>query len=75
MLISLPSLGDRLSADGRRPLFVDLDSDALKPEGWDTLEDDKSTLHSFSDISIYELHIRVLGKKCFFYACSISHMF
>ena len=58
MFISLPSLWDRLSADGRRTLFLDLDSDALKPEGWDTLEDDKSTLHSFSDISIYELHIR-----------------
>ncbi|PSS35252.1 Pullulanase [Actinidia chinensis var. chinensis] len=47
-----------LSADGRRTLFVDLDSDALKPEGWDTLADDKPVLHSFSDISIYELHIR-----------------
>ena len=57
IFITLPSLG-RLSADGRRTLFVDLDSDALKPEGWDTLADDKPALHSFSDISIYELHIR-----------------
>lgn len=48
----------RLSSDGRRTLFVDLDSDALKPEGWCNLADDKLILRSFSDISIYELHIR-----------------
>ncbi|KAG5533135.1 hypothetical protein RHGRI_027377 [Rhododendron griersonianum] len=47
-----------LSSDGRRTLFVDLDSDALKPKGWCNLADDKPILHSFSDISIYELHIR-----------------
>ncbi|KAF7133238.1 hypothetical protein RHSIM_Rhsim09G0146100 [Rhododendron simsii] len=47
-----------LSSDGRRTLFVDLDSDASKPEGWCNLADDKPILHSFSDISIYELHIR-----------------
>ncbi|XP_052200202.1 pullulanase 1, chloroplastic isoform X2 [Diospyros lotus] len=47
-----------LSADGRRTLFVDLDSDSLKPEGWDNLANEKPTLLSFSDISIYELHVR-----------------
>ncbi|XAR52318.1 Limit dextrinase [Bertholletia excelsa] len=47
-----------LSADGKRTLFVDLESNALKPEGWDNLADDKPVLHSFSDISIYELHVR-----------------
>ncbi|XP_028068840.1 pullulanase 1, chloroplastic isoform X3 [Camellia sinensis] len=47
-----------LSADGRWTLFVDLDSDALKPEGWDKLADEKPDLLSFSDISIYEMHIR-----------------
>lgn len=48
----------RLSSDGRRTLFVDLDSDALKPEGWCNLADEKPVLNSFCDISIYELHIR-----------------
>ncbi|XP_058080024.1 pullulanase 1, chloroplastic isoform X3 [Magnolia sinica] len=47
-----------LSSDGMRTLLVNLDSDALKPEGWDELADEKPDLSSFSDISIYELHIR-----------------
>lgn len=47
-----------LSSDGRRTLLVDLDCDALKPEGWDKLAEEKPGLLSFSDISIYELHIR-----------------
>lgn len=48
----------RLSSDGRRTLLVDLDSPDLKPEQWDALALEKSELSSFSDISIYELHIR-----------------
>lgn len=48
----------RVSSDGRRTLFVDLGSDDLKPEGWDKLADKKPPVNSFSDISIYELHIR-----------------
>ncbi|KAL8052039.1 hypothetical protein ABFX02_06G187100 [Erythranthe guttata] len=47
-----------LSADGRRTLLVNLDSEALKPESWDRLVDEKRDLVSFSDISIYELHVR-----------------
>lgn len=47
-----------LSADGKRTLLVNIDSDALEPEGWDSLADEKPDLVSFSDISIYELHIR-----------------
>ncbi|KAK9283626.1 hypothetical protein L1049_011876 [Liquidambar formosana] len=47
-----------LSSDARRTLLVNLDSDTLKPEGWDKLADEKPDIISFSDISIYELHIR-----------------
>ncbi|XWS66234.1 hypothetical protein CRYUN_Cryun05aG0182100 [Craigia yunnanensis] len=47
-----------LSSDGRRTLFVNLDTDGLKPEGWDELADKKPDILSFSDMSIYELHIR-----------------
>ncbi|KAK8643307.1 hypothetical protein V6N13_012610 [Hibiscus sabdariffa] len=47
-----------LSADGRRTLFVNLDADDLKPEGWNELADMKPDIPSFSDISLYELHIR-----------------
>lgn len=50
--------GCRLSADGNRTLLVNLDSDSVKPEGWDGLADEKPDLLSFSDISIYELHVR-----------------
>lgn len=48
----------RLSADGRRTFCVNVDSEALKPESWDHLVDEKPGLHSFCDISIYELHVR-----------------
>lgn len=37
---------------------MDIASDTLKPEGWDKLADDKPDVLSFSDISIYELHVR-----------------
>ncbi|MED6109054.1 Pullulanase 1, chloroplastic [Stylosanthes scabra] len=47
-----------LSSDGRRTFLVNIDSDELKPDGWDNLADEKPVLHSFSDISIYEMHIR-----------------
>ncbi|KAK4431017.1 Pullulanase 1, chloroplastic [Sesamum alatum] len=47
-----------LSADGRRTLIVNVDSETLKPEAWDHLADEKPNLLSFSDISIYELHVR-----------------
>ncbi|MQL95806.1 hypothetical protein Taro_028473 [Colocasia esculenta] len=47
-----------ISSDGHRTLFINLDSDSLKPLGWDELADEKPELLSFSDISIYELHIR-----------------
>uniref|UniRef100_A0A6N2M3E6 Glycosyl hydrolase family 13 catalytic domain-containing protein n=1 Tax=Salix viminalis TaxID=40686 RepID=A0A6N2M3E6_SALVM len=47
-----------LSPDSQRTLFVNLDSDSLKPEGWEKLADEKPIILSFSDISIYELHVR-----------------
>ncbi|KAG6669765.1 pullulanase 1, chloroplastic isoform X1 [Carya illinoinensis] len=47
-----------LSSDGRRTFLVNFDSDRLKPEGWDDLANEKPKISSFSDISIYELHIR-----------------
>lgn len=47
-----------LSANGERSLFVDLDNGALKPEGWDSLADEKPQFEAFTDITIYELHIR-----------------
>ncbi|RZC77055.1 hypothetical protein C5167_001187 [Papaver somniferum] len=47
-----------LSADGKRTLLVNLSCDSIKPGGWDMLSDEKPELSSFSDISIYELHIR-----------------
>ncbi|XP_049379170.1 pullulanase 1, chloroplastic [Solanum stenotomum] len=47
-----------LSADGKRTLLVNLNSDDVKPEGWDNLQDEKPNLLSFSDVSIYELHVR-----------------
>ncbi|XP_068641519.1 pullulanase 1, chloroplastic isoform X2 [Aristolochia californica] len=52
-----------LSADGKRTLLVDLDSDALKPEGWDKLADEKPDLSSVTDISIYELHVRDFSAR------------
>ncbi|XP_031382512.1 pullulanase 1, chloroplastic, partial [Punica granatum] len=47
-----------LSSDGRRTLIVNACSDTLKPELWDNLVNEKPQLSSFSDISIYEMHIR-----------------
>lgn len=47
-----------LSPNGKRALLVNLDHNYLKPSGWDVLADKKPTLSSFTDISIYELHIR-----------------
>ncbi|RDX83602.1 Pullulanase 1, chloroplastic, partial [Mucuna pruriens] len=47
-----------LSSDGRRTFLLNLDSDELKPDGWDNLANEKPIIHSFSDISIYEMHIR-----------------
>ncbi|KAJ6821493.1 pullulanase 1, chloroplastic [Iris pallida] len=47
-----------ISSDGKRTLFVNLDCEKLKPAGWDELADEKPILHSFSDITIYELHVR-----------------
>ncbi|KAK4492975.1 hypothetical protein RD792_000302, partial [Penstemon davidsonii] len=51
-----------LSADGRRTLLVNLDSETLKPEAWDNLVDEKPKL-LFSDISIYELHVRDFSAR------------
>ncbi|GLJ06318.1 hypothetical protein SUGI_0036280 [Cryptomeria japonica] len=47
-----------LSANGERSLFVNLQDPLLKPEGWESLADEKPQLESFADIVIYELHIR-----------------
>ncbi|KAL9318069.1 hypothetical protein ACSQ67_014586 [Phaseolus vulgaris] len=47
-----------LSSDGGRTFLLNLDSDDLKPDGWDNLANEKPTIHSFTDISIYEMHIR-----------------
>lgn len=47
-----------LSADASKTYLVNLDSDDLKPEGWEKLADKKPCLRSYSDISIYELHVR-----------------
>ena len=48
----------RLSANGTRTWLVDINSETLKPPSWDKLAAEKPKLDSFSDISIYELHIR-----------------
>uniref|UniRef100_A0A0D9W273 Glycosyl hydrolase family 13 catalytic domain-containing protein n=1 Tax=Leersia perrieri TaxID=77586 RepID=A0A0D9W273_9ORYZ len=47
-----------LSANGTRTWLVDINSETLKPPCWDELSDEKPNFDSFSDISIYELHIR-----------------
>ncbi|KAJ1270053.1 hypothetical protein BS78_06G025000 [Paspalum vaginatum] len=47
-----------LSANGTRTWLVDISSETLKPLSWDKLATEKPKLDSFSDISIYELHIR-----------------
>ncbi|KAM3207933.1 hypothetical protein ACQJBY_062920 [Aegilops geniculata] len=47
-----------LSANGARTWLVDINNETLKPASWDELADEKPKLDSFSDITIYELHIR-----------------
>ncbi|CAO2034210.1 unnamed protein product [Urochloa humidicola] len=47
-----------LSANGTRTWLVDINCETLKPPLWDALAAEKPKLDSFSDISIYELHIR-----------------
>ncbi|GJP74183.1 hypothetical protein CLOP_g4809 [Closterium sp. NIES-67] len=47
-----------LSANGERSLVVDLSDASLAPPDWSSLHHQKSPLQSFSDVSIYELHIR-----------------
>jgi pullulanase/glycogen debranching enzyme len=48
----------RLSANSTRTWLVDINNETLKPLAWDGLAAEKPKLDSFSDISIYELHIR-----------------
>ncbi|HUH62112.1 MAG TPA: pullulanase-type alpha-1,6-glucosidase [Terracidiphilus sp.] len=45
-----------LALNGTKSRITDLESDETKPAGWD--EQDSPPLRSFSDLSIYELHIR-----------------
>ncbi|KAH9562037.1 hypothetical protein CY35_05G052200 [Sphagnum magellanicum] len=47
-----------LAANGERSLVIDLVDTALMPEGWETLAQQKPRLKAFTDIAIYELHIR-----------------
>lgn len=49
---------ESLSANGERSLIVDLNDESLKPEGWSDLAAEKPKLAAFTDIAIYELHIR-----------------
>ncbi|MGA2890263.1 MAG: pullulanase-type alpha-1,6-glucosidase [Terracidiphilus sp.] len=45
-----------IALNGTKSRITDLDSDETKPMGWD--EDNSPPLRSFSDISVYELHVR-----------------
>jgi pullulanase len=45
-----------IALNGIKSRITDLDSDETKPAGWD--EDSSPPLRSFSDMSLYELHIR-----------------
>jgi pullulanase len=45
-----------LALNGAKSRITDLDSDETKPAGWD--ESSSPPLRSFSDMSIYELHVR-----------------
>ncbi|KAI9124603.1 hypothetical protein K1719_004525 [Acacia pycnantha] len=54
-----------LSADARRTFLINLDADELKPEGWDDLANKKPVIRSFSDISIYEMHVRDFSANDF----------
>ncbi len=45
-----------IALNGTKSRITDLDSDETKPAGWD--KDTSPPLRSFSDMSIYELHVR-----------------
>jgi pullulanase len=45
-----------IALNGTKSRMTDLDSDETKPAGWD--EHNSPPLRSFSDLSLYELHIR-----------------
>jgi pullulanase len=45
-----------IALNGTKSRITDLDSDETKPAGWD--ESSSPPLRSFSDMSIYELHVR-----------------
>ena len=45
-----------IALNGTKSRITDLDSDETKPAGWD--EDTSPPLRSFSDMSVYELHVR-----------------
>lgn len=47
-----------LSANGERSLMVDLSEPATQPREWTKLALEKPELKGFTDIAIYELHIR-----------------
>ncbi len=57
-LFSLGKKKNSLAANGERSLVIDLVDTALMPEGWETLAQQKPRLKAFTDIAIYELHIR-----------------
>lgn len=50
-----------LAANGTRSLYVDLDSAATKPEGWDPKATPKR-IASQTDLVIYELHVRDFSR-------------
>jgi pullulanase len=45
-----------IALNGSKSRITDLDSDETKPDGWD--EHQSPPLRSFSDLSLYELHVR-----------------
>lgn len=45
-----------IAVNGAKSRITDLEADETKPEGWD--EETSPALRSFSDMSLYELHIR-----------------
>ncbi|GAB2505619.1 hypothetical protein GCM10027084_20090 [Pseudoxanthomonas sangjuensis] len=50
-----------LGADSRRSYIADLDSPALKPQGWDETPS-PDTVRASTDMSIYELHVRDFSR-------------
>ncbi|MFN4151831.1 MAG: hypothetical protein ACK4IX_12905, partial [Candidatus Sericytochromatia bacterium] len=50
-----------LSPNGKKSQIVNLDEPKVKPDGWDSLK--KPELDSFTDISLYELHVRDFSIK------------